>query len=83
MLDLSLRERLGERWRNFLNTPRGNFHGEEYTPFSFIQATYNREIGSSSNLLLTGYAEYFEGREESFWYDLAVNNWQYGFEGEV
>ncbi len=70
------------RGRTFLNTPRSNFHGEEYTPFSFIQATYNREIGSSSNLFLTGYAEYFEDREESFWYDLEVNNWQYGFEGK-
>ena len=80
--DRSLAERLGERARTFLNTPRGNFNGEEYTPFSFIQATYNREIGSSSNLFLTGYAEYYEGREESFWYNLEVNNWQYGFEGK-
>jgi outer membrane receptor protein involved in Fe transport len=68
--------------RTFLNTPRGNFHGEEYTPFSFIQATYNREIGSSSNLLLAGYAQYYEGHEESFWYTTKVNNWQYGLEGE-
>jgi outer membrane receptor for ferrienterochelin and colicin len=32
--------------------------------------------------LLTGYAEYFEASEESFWYTVKVNNWQYGFEGE-
>ena len=77
-----LAERIGEQFRTFLNTPRRSFHGEEYTPFSFIQATYNKEIGSSSNLLLTGYAEYFEAYEESFWYTVKVNNWQYGFEGE-
>lgn len=75
-------ERLGEQVKTFLNTPRRSFHGEEYTPFSFIQATYNKDIGSSSNLLLTGYAEYFEGYEESFWYASKVNNWQYGFEGK-
>lgn len=79
---LTFAERVGERVQRFLNTPRGNFHGEEYTPFSFIQGTYNREIGSSSNLLLAGYAQYYEGHDESFWYTTKVNSWQYGFEGK-
>jgi len=75
-------ERIREQWEGFFATPRRNFHGEEYSPFSFLQAAYTREIGSSSSLLLAAYLERFENHEESYWYTAKSENWQYGFEGK-
>lgn len=69
-------------YKNFFSTPRFHLNGEEYTPFSFIQATYNQEIGSSSNLLLNAYAEHFENLEEFDTFTLKNKNWQYGWEGK-
>jgi iron complex outermembrane receptor protein len=70
------------KYKNFFSTPRFEFNGEEYTPFSFIQATFNKEIGSSSNLLLNAYAERFENLEEFDTFTLKNKNWQYGWEGK-
>ncbi len=78
----SWRDRIREQWQEFLSTPRRNFHGEEYSPFSFLQATYTADIGSSSSLLLAAYLERFENRDESYWYTAKNDNWQYGFEGK-
>ena len=78
----SWEERVREQWEGFLSTPRRDFHGEEYSPFSFLQAAYTKEIGSSSSLLLAAYFERFENKEESYWYTSKSENRQYGFEGK-
>jgi outer membrane receptor protein involved in Fe transport len=78
----SWEDRVREQWQGFLSTPRSSFRGEEYSPFSFLQATYTTEIGSSSSLLLAAYLERFENKDESYWYTAKTENWQYGFEGK-
>jgi len=70
------------RYKNFFSMPRFNLNGEEYTPFSFLQVTYNKEIGSSSNLLLNAYLEHFKSLEELDLFTLRNENWQYGWEGK-
>ena len=70
------------RYKNFFSSPRFDFNGEEYTPFSFFQATYNKEIGSSLNLLLNAYLEHFKSWEEFDFFTLRSENWQYGWEGK-
>ncbi len=69
-------------YKNFFSTPRFNYNGEEYTPFSFLQVTFNKEIGSSSNLLLNAYMERFKNQEEFELFTLQNKNWQYGWEGK-
>jgi len=69
-------------YKNFYSEPRFSFNGEEYSPFSFLQATYNKEIGSFSNLLLSAYIERFESSEESEVVTVSTKNWQYGWEGK-
>lgn len=70
------------RYKNFFSIPRFNFSGEEYTPFSFLQVTYNKEIGSFSNLLLNAYLEHFDSLEEFELFTLRNKNYQYGWEGK-
>jgi len=70
-------------YKNFFSMPGFNYNGEEYTPFSFLQVTYNKEIGSSSNLLLNAYLEHFKSLEEQQYFTSSSENWQYGWGGEV
>jgi len=70
------------KYKNFFSMPRFHFNGEEYTPFSFFQVTYNKEIGSSSNLLLNAYLEHFKSLKEFELFTLRSKNWQYGWEGK-
>ena len=67
-------------YKNFYSEPRFGYNGEEYTPFSFLQATYNKEIGSFSNLLLSAYTEHFESFEASQLLTTRTENRQYGWE---
>jgi len=69
-------------YKNFFSMPRFNFNGEEYSPFSFLQVTYNKEIGEYSNLLLNAYLEHFKSLEELEYFTLRNENWQYGWEGK-
>jgi len=70
------------RYKNFFSSPRFNFNGEEYTPFSFFQVTYNKAIGSSFNILLNAYLEHFKSWEKFDFFTLRNENWQYGWEGK-
>lgn len=69
-------------YKNFFSVPGFHFNGEAYSPFSFVQVTYNQEIGSFSNLLLNAYAEHFKYLEEFELFTLQNKNWQYGWEGK-
>ncbi len=69
-------------YKNFFSQPAFNYNGEEYTPFSFLQVTYNKEIGSSSNLLLNAYLEHFKSLEEQQYFTSSSENWQYGWGGK-
>jgi len=69
-------------YKNFFSTPRFHYNGEEYTPFSFLQVTFNKEIGSSSNLLHNVYMERIKNQEEFELFTLQNKNWQYGGEGK-
>ena len=69
-------------YKNFFSMPRFHFNGEGYTPFSFLQVTFNKEIGSSSNLLLNAYLEHFKNLQEFELFTLQNKNWQYGWEGK-
>ncbi|MCK5186129.1 MAG: TonB-dependent receptor [Deltaproteobacteria bacterium] len=79
--NLEISGRVSE-YKNFFSMPRFPFNGEEYTPFSFLQVTYNKEIGSSSNLLLNAYLEHFENLQESDIFTSRNENWQYGWGGQ-
>ncbi len=69
-------------YKNYYSVPRFSFNAEEYSPFSFLQVTFNKEIGSFSNLLLSAYMERFKSLEESELLTLRTKSWQYGWEGK-